>query len=439
MKLKTMSVLLCALLLVAVCGCSKNKEPYQPSQTDNTEYQNKPQVDSTTYRNVKVIEVAGTATLTREAQQQSVYKQMVVNGDDSITTEQNSTVDLLLDSDKYARIYENSEILFKLEGNPSKGAIRIYLNKGGIYSKIESKLSAEDCYEIHTPDAVMAVRGTAFEVIITSTGNARETTVSTESGSVEITLLNSNGDTKMNEAGDTVIIESETDDNGNRSDPEFKEETSTTPSKKPTTRTTKTSTTKKTETTTVLQTTTTTTTTQTTTTTVTQAAPVVNTCSNCGKELAKEETHLLTCAAEHYRCDGQDHSVCIDCNKRMCDISVHTPLVCGVHYPCTTNAFDGHDAMECGHYLCGTLTDTETVIHEQCVNCNTFACKTGKEHYWAECSCVYCEGPLGPEHVLCDTCYGCKSDGKEHGLCPYCYGCISDGQNHSDGVCNTTI
>lgn len=368
MNIKRRWILLFSVLMILLSGCNPAPEPTTA-----------PQPVGETYRNVKVTSVSGEAVLIRNEIGQSVYRGMLVNGDDCIETQGESSVDLLLDGDKYARIYEHSRVSFRLEGDTVKGAIRIYLDRGGIHNKIENRLSEFDSYEIHTPDAVMAVRGTEWEVLITQTDRGRETQINTKSGSVEITLQGEGGEKKMSEAGDTTTVRNTFSEDGQPGTPEFAEET---PPENPNP----------------------------------PAPPAPIVCVNCKNTLAQGQTHLLSCSANHFSCDGKDHSVCTVCQKNVC-VSPHLLFECKKHYQCS-------------------LEEQESVVHSMyCVVCKTYACSSQKTHTWAECGCVSCTGNLGGNHISCDVCGRCKSNNLQHGECSFCYGCTGDGEMHGKGIC----
>ncbi len=429
--------LVMVFVLVVGIGCGK-KSGGDDSQSQSADK---------TYRNVKVIEITGEVSLTRGNEPTSAYPELIIQDGDILTTGSDGVVSLRLDSDKYARLGENSEASFELEGNPEKGAIRIHLASGSIYNEIENPLSDGDAYEIHTPDAVMAVRGTAFDVIIIQTPDGRETHVNTQSGNVQITVLNGEGETVLTEPGQEVII-----DGGNNQtlEPHIRqpeESEVTTPSSTEN----ETSTAATTELTTENQgTQTQEKETQAPQTQVPQTQapqtqeqerpqetqePQIIKCPFCKVEVSRTDLHKLSCGNGHYSCDNLNHTACSICGKVLCDTNIHQPEECGNHYyPCDESyAFDGHELMPCGHYLCEMLEND--LIHEKCAICNQWACQSGIPHQWAECNCVYCGDTIGQEHVWCDACGSCKSDGLIHGLCEYCQMCIKSGE-HGDGVCN---
>ena len=178
-----------------------------------------------TYRNVKVLETEGEAYVTRKDTQISVYEQMIIQGGDSMVTGKDGRVDLQLDDDKYLVVEEDSQVEFELEGNKEKGAICIHLNQGAVYNEIDNPLARDDSYEIHTPDGVMAVRGTKFRVSVrtSSNGKKRETRISVFDGTVHVQLDGNSDEVFLTEDNEAVINNNidEKDENNEQSKPWF--------------------------------------------------------------------------------------------------------------------------------------------------------------------------------------------------------------------------
>ena len=178
-----------------------------------------------TYRNVKVLETEGEAYVTRKDTQISVYEQMIIQGGDSMVTGEDGRVDLQLDDDKYLVVEEDSQVEFELEGNKEKGAICIHLNQGAVYNEIDNPLAQDDSYEIHTPDGVMAVRGTKFRVSVrtSSNGKKRETRISVFDGTVHVQLDGNSDEVFLTEDNEAVINNNidEKDENNEQSKPWF--------------------------------------------------------------------------------------------------------------------------------------------------------------------------------------------------------------------------
>ncbi len=180
-----------------------------------------------TYRNVKVLETEGEAYVERNEIRMPVYEQQVIQGGDYMTTGTDGRVDLRLDDDKYMVVEEDSQVEFELEGDQEKGAIRIYLTEGAVYNEIENPLAQDDSYEIHTPDGVMAVRGTKFRVSVrkNSDGTFRETFITVFDGTVYVRVDNGEKEEAFVQAGEEAIIDKnlyEEEGNEKETEPRFR-------------------------------------------------------------------------------------------------------------------------------------------------------------------------------------------------------------------------
>lgn len=180
-----------------------------------------------TYRNVKVLETEGEAYVERNEIQMPVYEQQMIQGGDYMTTGTDGRVDLRLDDDKYMVVEEDSQVEFELEGDQEKGAIRIYLTESAVYNEIENPLAQDDSYEIHTPDGVMAVRGTKFRVSVrkNSDGTFRETFITVFDGTVYVRVNNGEKEEAFVQAGEEAIIDKnlyEEEGNEKETEPRFR-------------------------------------------------------------------------------------------------------------------------------------------------------------------------------------------------------------------------
>ncbi|MDO5425205.1 MAG: FecR family protein, partial [Eubacteriales bacterium] len=162
-----------------------------------------------TYRNVKVLETEGEVFVERKEVEMPVYAQMMVQGGDRMVTGEDGRVDLQLDEAKYLVIEEDSKVEFELEGDQEKGAIRILLEEGAVFNEIEEAIGEEDCYEIQTPDGVMAVRGTKFRVEVRESEeeSLRVTTVTVFEGEVHVWVDNEMEEDAVITAGEEAVIE----------------------------------------------------------------------------------------------------------------------------------------------------------------------------------------------------------------------------------------
>ena len=118
-----------------------------------------------TYRSVKIVETEGDIKIDREdiGELQASSNMNLVSGD-TVTTGNNSSAVLLLDTDKYVYLDCDSKIQIVADGDTANGKIEIQIENGTILNEIQNPLQNGDSYAIKTPNATMSVRGTVFEV-----------------------------------------------------------------------------------------------------------------------------------------------------------------------------------------------------------------------------------------------------------------------------------
>lgn len=155
------------------------------------------------YRVIQVSNVDGRAEVERvDIGFLDAYSGMMLQSEDSVEVEAESYLYLKLDEDKYVMAEPGSKMHLKATGSSTTSKTSIQLEAGAVVSRLDNKLSEESVFEVSTPNATMAVRGTVFrvEVIITETG-AVETHVSTYEGEVECILIQPDGS-----EGDEVVL-----------------------------------------------------------------------------------------------------------------------------------------------------------------------------------------------------------------------------------------
>jgi hypothetical protein len=174
------------------------------------------------YRTIKVQEVSGSATVERSKDgKMDAFYGMALYNEDKAYTESSSNLYLKLDEDKYIALMESTEIRLNATGKEPDTKTKIELIKGTILNTIKNKLSENATYEVNTPNAVMAVRGTIFEVeIVNNTPGDIRSRVSVTEGVVAVTPLDANGKIAGAEvlvnAGDELYVV--TDANGVRTE-----------------------------------------------------------------------------------------------------------------------------------------------------------------------------------------------------------------------------
>lgn len=177
------------------------------------------------YRVIKVFEIDGSATVTREnAGDIDAYAGMNLESGDVLSVGENSTLRVSLDSDKYILLDGGTVLEFIAQGTSADSRTVINLRNGTILNEIKNSLSANSSYEVNTPKATMAVRGTIFTVTtVVNPDGSYTTTVHTDEGKVSVQLLDENGEPKGKEvyvpAGGAVTIRAEVNsETGNPAD-----------------------------------------------------------------------------------------------------------------------------------------------------------------------------------------------------------------------------
>ena len=116
----------------------------------------------TAFRNITVIDTLGTVSVYRESVNDTLdaYVDMNLESGDEVTVGPSSELDLKLDDDKFVYVEENTKMSLKADGDSDNSKTQIFLSEGATLHKLDSKLSDSSTYEIETPNATMAIRGT---------------------------------------------------------------------------------------------------------------------------------------------------------------------------------------------------------------------------------------------------------------------------------------
>ena len=168
-----------------------------------------------TYRVLKVFEMSGSAVISREGLGElDAYVGMNLENGDTISVGEDSTMRIVMDNDKYVLLDSGTVLSLSAAGNAFDSRTKIDLKEGTILNEITKPLSANSSYEVTTPKATMAVRGTSFMVTVEKNPDGSYNIyVNTFEGKVEVTLLDENGDPTDQKAfaeegrGVTVVTE----------------------------------------------------------------------------------------------------------------------------------------------------------------------------------------------------------------------------------------
>ena len=159
------------------------------------------------YRSVKLEEYEGTVNLTRQDKQVEPYKGIMLIPQDTVETLADSFAALSVDNDKHLGVEENTRININASGTEESGKVNIDLAYGEAIFEIENKLNDGSFFEVATPNAVLSVRGTIFNVVYTKEENISQ--ISVEEGTVAVNYGKKFSEQLMLNAGESVIIKDE--------------------------------------------------------------------------------------------------------------------------------------------------------------------------------------------------------------------------------------
>lgn len=173
------------------------------------------------YRVLKVFELMGTASVTREsAGDIDAYVGMNLESGDVVSVDDNSNMRISLDSDKYVLLDAGTVLELVAAGNEKDSRTTLNLREGAILNEITSALSENSSYEVNAPKATMAVRGTSYSVTVTKDGDRYIIELDTFHGKVAVRLISEDGtpgEEVMVGEGKSVLIITEPNENSHNS------------------------------------------------------------------------------------------------------------------------------------------------------------------------------------------------------------------------------
>ena len=163
------------------------------------------------YRVIQVYEVNGKATIAREkVGNMDAYEKLNLMSGDWLSVLKESYMRLKMDEDKYMLVQEESELSIFATGSDKNSKTDIQLEKGSITVEVQNKLGNEESFEVTTPNAVMAVRGTVFHIRADVDEKGEPVTkVAIFEGAVTVQKIDENGqpsEEQTIEGGKEVII-----------------------------------------------------------------------------------------------------------------------------------------------------------------------------------------------------------------------------------------
>lgn len=163
-------------------------------------------------RVIKVVEMEGEVIVSRgDIEDLSGYEGMLLESGDRVYVGQDGYCRLLVDDDKYLYVSQNSSL--QIEGEDDSNTEIIVL-VGSVIHEIITDLQEDESFEVTTPNASLAVRGTTFAVEVYQSGALYYTRLTTLEGTVTSDLINLDGQleqTLLVESGYEVKIESKTE------------------------------------------------------------------------------------------------------------------------------------------------------------------------------------------------------------------------------------
>lgn len=105
----------------------------------------------------------GDVSIERKAHTIEASNDMHLITDDRVSIDKDSSLVMLIDSDKHVLAKENTIFSVISKGSEKNGRISIELLEGDALVTIDNKLFEKSTFEVNTPNATLSVRGTTFE------------------------------------------------------------------------------------------------------------------------------------------------------------------------------------------------------------------------------------------------------------------------------------
>lgn len=143
------------------------------------------------YRDIRIFKVEGSATLKRAEQSIAAYKGMQLANQDTLSQAQDGFTQLVLDENKYVTLEPQTTIQLLASGKGPDSNTTIHLTEGAITNHLRAPLPTNSTFEVTTPVGVMAVIGTTYRVtVMKNPDGSHSATLEVFSGSVGVSLKN---------------------------------------------------------------------------------------------------------------------------------------------------------------------------------------------------------------------------------------------------------
>ncbi len=147
-------------------------------------------------RTLVVSEISGEVSITRDGKKMIASKKEKLKSGDILTTEENGTVKISMDGDKYVWVEPDTSVYIYYTDSASRGDISVNLTKGAVTCQLNNKLKSGATFTLKTPNSSIAVKGTVFRTAFNlekeymGHSNVMITEVQNFSGTVELQLYN---------------------------------------------------------------------------------------------------------------------------------------------------------------------------------------------------------------------------------------------------------
>lgn len=140
------------------------------------------------YRVITVEKPIGEVVVGRKGKNFGAIEGMNLVSKDSLSTAKEAIAILLLDTDKHIVVEQNTDISIVATGNEEAGNVRVDIKSGVAKFAVDNKLNDESTFEVQTPNALLAIRGTEF--MVDYDGDDDSTVIKVDSGVVHLEYEN---------------------------------------------------------------------------------------------------------------------------------------------------------------------------------------------------------------------------------------------------------
>lgn|GEM_PF-1726315 len=113
-------------------------------------------------RELIITEIHGSASIARENKIVTASKNSRLASGDIITTDDDSSLRISIDDDKYILVEPNSTMYIYFTEIASKGDISVNLSRGAVICEVNNKLKKNASFQLKTPNSSINITGTVF-------------------------------------------------------------------------------------------------------------------------------------------------------------------------------------------------------------------------------------------------------------------------------------